>query len=102
MPWAKQGSTRRWRQVRAQVLRRDGYTCGRCGIETHDKCSLQGCPQCVQVHHVAGTHDLRHPGEASVWDLEAWCQRCNARVGDPTRPSSPLRERRLMSGVKPL
>lgn len=68
-----QGSTYRWRKLRAWVLRRDAY---RCQIR------LDCCTQlATQVHHTLGRSVT---GDDSRY-LVASCAPCNRRVGDPTR-----------------
>lgn len=70
--WAK-GSTRAWRRLRATVLARDNYRC---------RLQLDGCTtQATHVHHTLGRavsgDDPRY--------LEAACESCNLKVGDPTK-----------------
>lgn len=81
--WA-QGSTARWRRVRARVLAENLRTNkGRCTLR------LRGCiGQADTVHHVLGRgvtgDDPRY--------LVATCRACNLRVGEPGQGSpSPKR-----------
>ena len=60
------GSTRRWRKLRAHVIRRDGGRCQRCGSSTR-----------LEVHHiipaVAG-------GQDTPANLRAMCEACHDRL----------------------
>ena len=60
------GSTRAWRRLREQVLRRDGYTCQRCGARAE------------LVHHALpvqmGTREL-----APMNGLVSMCWLCHRR-----------------------
>lgn len=72
--WRK-GSTARWRRIRAQVLAENQrVNGGRCQLQ------LRGCTgQATQVHHTRGraaTGDNPHY-------LQAVCQHCNLKAGDP-------------------
>ncbi len=62
----RNGSTRKWRTVRWQVLERDRYTCRYCGAPAG------------HVDHVVpvSAGGGEHPG-----NLAAACQRCNLRKG---------------------
>ena len=79
------GSTWAWRQLRAAVLRRDGWTCQLCGDPLHPRCSRSGCGQCAHVDHrlpvAAGGVD--HPA-----NLRAACQRCNLSRANSVRTGS--------------
>lgn len=68
------GSTRAWRQLRSQVLFRDG---GLCQLQ------LEGCDVYAdQVHHKDGVQ----LGKITSPDrLEAACASCNQKAGDPTK-----------------
>jgi 5-methylcytosine-specific restriction endonuclease McrA len=62
----RNGSTRQWRALRAQILERDGYRCQECGaLATHVD---------HRVPIVAGGSD--HPA-----NLEALCATCNLSKG---------------------
>lgn len=68
--WAK-GSTRRWRKTRTMVLRRDSWEC---------QLRLDGCTYIATcVHHIGG--------RAATGDdpahLQAACEHCNLKAGDP-------------------
>jgi 5-methylcytosine-specific restriction endonuclease McrA len=69
------GSSRRWRELRAKVLARDGHTCQLRidGICTH---------RATHVHHLDGKRSGDNPDR-----LVAACAPCNLHVGDPTRSS---------------
>lgn len=68
------GSTRAWRKVREQVLKRDGRVC---------QLRLDGCTyRATAVHHTAG----RQVTGDNPRYLVAACQPCNTKVGDPTKP----------------
>lgn len=71
--WAS-GSTRRWRQIRAAVLARDGY---RCRVQIEGVCT--GRATCV--HHV---HGRAVTGDDPRY-LVASCDPCNQAMGDPTK-----------------
>jgi 5-methylcytosine-specific restriction endonuclease McrA len=62
----RNGSTRAWRDLREQVLTRDGYTCQRCGVPA------------AHVDHV--TPVLAH-GTDSLGNLRALCAACNLTKG---------------------
>lgn len=44
----RRGSTRAWRKLRGEVIRRDGYRCASCGEA--------GFGAGLEVHHVNGNH----------------------------------------------
>lgn len=68
------GSTRAWRQLRSQVLYRDG---GLCQLKLDD-CEVYA----NQVHHLDGVK----AGKVTTPErLIAACANCNAKTGDPTR-----------------
>ncbi len=73
----KNGSTYRWRQVRAIVLANNQATNGgRCNLAVRGVCTLTA----TQVHHTKGKaygDDMRY--------LMAVCAPCNQHVGDPNR-----------------
>lgn len=70
--WAA-GSTTTWRRVRALVLERDRHRC---------QLRLPGCTTiATQVHH---TRPRELAGDDPRW-LQAVCQPCNGKAGDPTR-----------------
>lgn len=78
--WAN-GSTRRWRTVRAAVLLRDG---GRCLLALPGDWPVWGGrARCLgvatQVHHVKGRSVT---GDDPQW-LVAACRPCNLKVGLP-------------------
>ena len=65
----RNGSTRQWRSVRAEVLLRDGFTCQRCGAPASHADHIQ------PVHFGGGDHES---------NLQALCERCNLSKGtDP-------------------
>lgn len=71
--WAG-GSTRAWRQLRSQVLFRDGGLC---------QLKLEGCDVYAdQVHHLDG---VAQGTIVSPDRLTSACGSCNRQVGDPTR-----------------
>ncbi|HTY35372.1 hypothetical protein [Mycobacterium sp.] len=65
------GSTRAWRKLRTQILRRDGHRC---------RLQLPGCTTIADcVHHLDGKTRGDNPDR-----LIASCTRCNLQVGEPT------------------
>ena len=76
------GSTREWRTIRGQVLRRDRY---RCQLRIEGKC--QGRADCV--HHTRGKAQGDDPR-----GLVAACTPCNLAIGDPNRPPGSSGRRR--------
>lgn len=76
----KDGSTRRWRGIRLQVLVRDGYRC---------RINLDVCTgEATQAHHIHGRG--RCPGCRAdlLTHLVAACQPCNGKTGDPGAQAS--------------
>jgi hypothetical protein len=65
----RNGSTRRWRKVRAAVLKRDGYRCRYCGAEA------------TTVDHV---RPVVSGGTDREDNLVAACADCNGTKGDKT------------------
>ena len=88
----KAGSTRRWRDVRAFVLARDGYRCrahtdGLCDAvpgphECTGRAELRG-PHAGHAHHVKGRAVT---GDDPRW-ITAACAPCNLHIGSPERHS---------------
>lgn len=79
--WAA-GSTTRWRQIRAYVLRRDGYTC-----------QING-PVCTrratEVDHIV---EKAHGGQDNPDNLRAACRACNlGRNARQPAPEPPTRK----------
>jgi len=70
------GSTRRWRETRSAVLRRDGWVCQvpGCGVRLHPRCSASGCDRCAHVDHRV---PVARGGSDHPSNLRAACQRCN-------------------------
>jgi len=62
----RNGSTRQWRQLRAQILARDRYTCQTCG---------------APAEHVDHIRPLRDGGSDQPGNLAAACAACNLRKG---------------------
>lgn len=88
--WAG-GSTRRWRQVRADILARDGHTCRLACPGTWPV--MGGMAYCTstatQVHHVHGKGRCRGCAADDPAHLVAACKACNLHVGDPGRTAPP-------------
>jgi 5-methylcytosine-specific restriction endonuclease McrA len=62
----RDGSTRAWRTLRAQVLERDGHTCQHCG---------------AQATHAAHRTAKTHGGNDTMSNLHALCAHCNLSEG---------------------
>jgi hypothetical protein len=83
--WSK-GSTRRWRELRAAVLRANASSNrGRCVLDVGRHCVKHGkpCPgvctgRATVVHHARG----KAAGDAPK-DLVPSCAECNGHVGRP-------------------
>ena len=60
------GSTRRWRKLRAYIIRRDGGRCQRCG--GNDR---------LEVHHVIPS---AHGGTDLMSNLRTQCAGCHDRI----------------------
>lgn len=83
----KDGSTRRWRTIRAAVLIRDGYL---CQIKTAGRWwTRTGWKQCLVradcVHHTLGREIT---GDDPAY-LQAACSPCNLKVGEPKKVETP-------------
>lgn len=61
------GSTRKWREMRAYILKRDQHTCAYCGEDANE------------VDHVI---PVAHGGTDDEWNLVAACRRCNLKKSD--------------------
>jgi 5-methylcytosine-specific restriction endonuclease McrA len=86
---ARGGSTTRWRNLRAYVLRRDGYVC---------RVGLPGCTGKAPLlgGHVDHIIPKENGGEDTETNLRASCQHCNlsrgkARVSDEPPPKRYLK-----------
>ena len=66
----RNGSSTRWRKLRAFVLKRDNYTCYYCGITTANTCDH------LTPIHKGGTDELSN--------LVAACSTCNYSKGSKT------------------
>ena len=63
------GSTGKWRKIRARILQRDGYTCQACGMDGN------------HVDHIV-PRNLFGEGNADHDDnLQTLCKSCNLRKG---------------------
>lgn len=86
--WAG-GSSRAQRRQRAQVLQRDGGLCQlRIPLNPRDP-DDDGCEVYAnQVHH---KHGITVSGKvvANLDELEAACERCNLKAGDPIQHRDP-------------
>ena len=80
--WAGKGSTRRWRELRLKVLRRDGWVCQLCG-EDIPRHLRHPDPRSASVHHLVGKRYGDDPSTLAASHLV-----CNLKVGDPSRPNS--------------
>ena len=69
-----QGSTKRWRQLRQVILRRDGWTCAYCGAEA------------THVDHVTPTS--KGGAMYDEHNLVASCARCNLSKGTRKQPKA--------------
>lgn len=79
----REGSTRRWRLLRARVLRRDG---NRCTVVVHG----ERCPQTtrLEVDHVVAR---RHGGKDTLANLRTMCHGHHvAKTTDDGRREGPL------------
>lgn len=76
----RRGSTRAWRNLRAQILARDGH---RCQLRIKGVCTTVA----TCAHHTRGKEHGDDPRY-----IVAACQPCNLRVGDPntTTPGQQL------------
>ncbi len=81
------GSTRRWRRIRRDVLRRDRQLC-----RTHAEgwcATANAAPHtCTGVAPLQGGHVHHTRGKAAGDDpahLRAACAACNLAIGNPTR-----------------
>ena len=68
IPWKKQYKNPKWKQKRLQILKRDNYTCMRCG----DKDSI------LHVHH------LKYKRGGYIWEVEdkdliTLCETCHEK-----------------------
>lgn len=81
MAWGGQGSTWKWRKKRVRVLDRDGYRC---------QLRLDGCTTiATSVHHKTAWHGK--PEDVPDHLLEAACDSCNHKAGDPSKHDPPPR-----------
>jgi 5-methylcytosine-specific restriction endonuclease McrA len=83
----RNGSTRRWRAVRAEVLARDGYL---CQIALPGEWPVWGgmahCTgRATQVHHTKGRAVT---GDDPAYLVSA-CRPCNLKVGEPKVDPAP-------------
>ena len=72
--WDGASSLRDWRDVRAEVLERDGYRCQQCGSQDN-----------LDVHHRQARHQ---GGDASPENLVTLCERCHMQTDTIGRPPS--------------
>lgn len=73
------GSTRAWRRIRAQVLARDAHRC---------QLRLDGCT--TRAQHVHHTRPRELVGDDPA-HLQAACEHCNLKAGDPRTVDPPPR-----------
>lgn len=66
-PAKRNGSTRQWRQVRAQILARDRYRCQHCGQPA------------THVDHITAK---ANGGSDHPTNLHTLCEACNLTKGD--------------------
>lgn len=76
------GSTRRWRQLRAKVLKRDGHQCTRCGSVEQ-----------LEVHHMDGD-----PFHNATGNLMSLCRDCHNHVERASAPGGRDKDQRESSG----
>ena len=74
----RNGSTRQWRELRAQILARDRYTCQTCG---------------APAEHVDHIRPLHNGGSDQPGNLAAACAECNLRKGSKGAPRIARRDR---------
>jgi 5-methylcytosine-specific restriction endonuclease McrA len=65
----RNGSTRKWRTLRAAVLRRDGHACQRCGVED----------AAMTVDHIV---PKSMGGSDDMENLQVLCAYCNYSKGN--------------------
>lgn len=76
---ARNGSTRRWRELRQQVLQRDGFQC---------QLQLPGCTgNATHADHVV---PVAHGGDDTLGNLLAACADCNLAKGSKLPGASSL------------
>lgn len=88
--WAN-GSTRRWRRIRAAVLHRDAQAGWICRAHEEGWCNRKpGTHTCTRIPNEAH-HTL---GKALTGDnpdhLVSACKACNLHIGDPTTGIAPI------------
>jgi 5-methylcytosine-specific restriction protein A len=64
-PRPGRGSTRRWRQTRARILKRDGYRC--TFMDGSDRCETTDD---LEVHHIL---EVQFGGTDDDWNLRTLC-----------------------------
>lgn len=83
--WAG-GSTRRWRRIRADVLRRDRY---RCQLRIPGVCRVDAPLFGGHVHHKHGKGRCAGCAADQPDHLQAACAPCNLHVGEPKSQGDP-------------
>lgn len=84
------GSTRRWRLIRAEVLARDGYQC-RAHNDGHcDRVRSRHTHRCTgyPANHAHHTRGRAITGDDPRF-IVASCQACNLFIGSPERHEPP-------------
>ena len=71
---SRNGSSRRWRSIRRELLRRSGFVCQSCGT---------GGP--LEVHH--HVTPISRGGSDDLENLKALCTECHLQVHGYKRPS---------------
>jgi 5-methylcytosine-specific restriction endonuclease McrA len=84
----KSGSSRRWRRIRAGVLRRDRY---RCQLQITGVCRIDAPLWGGHVHHVHGKKQCGGCRADDPSHLVAACAPCNLHLGEPSKGDPPCK-----------
>ncbi|MCA9366903.1 HNH endonuclease [Candidatus Kaiserbacteria bacterium] len=68
-----------WRKIRADVLKRDGFTCQECGYVGQEKISYKGKgnKRAMVVHHIV---DRKDGGQDEPSNLLTMCMPCHNKI----------------------